>query len=132
MTRLKSRRAVAVTVNVAVALVQLFTGPRYRGPFRPFVTGYAIDILLPFAAYFLLIVSEDTIPALRTWYVRAAVVVAVMSSAEVAQYFGHPIFGRTFDPLDFAAYSAGALLAAGADQFLLPRLVPAWRAAEPA
>ncbi len=118
----------AVTVNVAVAIAHLFTGPRYHGPFRAFVTGYAIDILLPFAAYFLLILCDDIVPALRRWYVRAAAVVAVISSAEIAQYFGHPIFGRTFDPLDFAAYAAGALLAALVDQALLTRLIPAWRA----
>ncbi len=132
MTRVKAKRVVAVNVNLAVAAAHLFTGPGYRGPFRTFVTGYAIDILLPFAAYFLLILCDEIVPALRRWYLRAAVVVAVMSSAELAQYFGYPVFGNTFDPLDFAAYATGALMAAIADQVLLPRLMPAWLVAEPA
>ncbi|HNY40807.1 MAG TPA: hypothetical protein PKJ41_10445, partial [Bryobacteraceae bacterium] len=97
-----------------------------HGLFRPFVTGYAIDILLPFSAYFLLSLSDDIVPALRSWALRAAIVFVVISSAEVAQYFGRPIFGRTYDPLDFAAYAGGTALAVLADRLLFPRLFKLW------
>ncbi len=121
-----ARKIVVVAINVSVAAAHLFTGPGYRGPFRPFVTGYLIDILLPFSAYFLLLMCEEIVPPLRSWIVRCLTAFAVISSAEVAQYFGHPIFGRTYDPWDFAAYAAGTLLAAFADRMLLPRVLANW------
>jgi len=118
------RKAVVVGVNLAVAVVQLFTGPGYRGPFRAFVTGYLIDVLLPFAAYFLLVAAEHTAPWLKSGGIKVAIVVGAMWTAEFAQYFGAPIFGRTFDPLDLAAYAGGATAAALADRWLIWRVPP--------
>lgn len=126
ISRGRLRRTVVVSICLFEAVVQLFTGPRYHGLFRPFVTGYAIDILLPFSAYFLLTICDDIVLALRSWALRAAIVFVVISSAEVAQYFGRPIFGRTYDPLDFAAYAGGTALAVLADRLLLPRLFKLW------
>lgn len=108
----------------------MFTGPQYRGPLRWFVTGYVIDILLPFSSYFLLVAAEEDCAALRRWWVKVLVVCAVMSTAEIAQYAGRPIFGRTYDPWDFAAYAGGALLAAWADRVLLPRVFGFWARGE--
>jgi hypothetical protein len=104
----------------------MFTGPGYRGPLRWFVTGYAIDILLPFSSYFLLVAAAETFAMLRPWFVRTLIVFAVMSCAEVAQFLGRPVFGRTYDPWDFLAYACGALLAAVADRVLLPRVLRFW------
>ena len=125
--RQRARKAVVITIALLVAGAHLFTGPGYRGPLRPFVTGYLIDILLPLSSYFLLVMASDTLPALHRWQVKVVIVFLVMSSAEVAQYFGKPVFGRTYDPLDFLAYAAGALLAALLDRVLLPRVLPMWR-----
>lgn len=86
----------------------------------------AHDILLPFAAYFLLVMCEDAVPPLRSWFLKTVTAFAVISCAEVAQYFGKPIFGRTYDPWDFAAYAAGALLAASTDRVLFPRIFGSW------
>ena len=126
MEAMRARKIVVVIVALAVALAHLFTGPDYRGPLRWFVTGYAIDILLPFSSYFLLVAAAEESAMLRPWLVKALIVVSVMSSAEVAQYFGQPIFGRTYDPWDFAAYSAGAAIAAAADRVFLPRVFSFW------
>ena len=119
------RNAVVIGVNVAVAVMHLFTGPDYRGPLRLFVTGYLIDLLLPFSAYFLLVAAEHTAPWLKSGWTKVAIVVGVMSTAEFAQYLGAPIFGRTFDPLDLVAYAGGALAAAAADRWLIWRVPPA-------
>ena len=73
------------------------TGPDYPGPWRHFVTGYLIAITLPFAAYFLLAVNDETIRFLRPWFIKSGIVFTVISSAEVAQYLGKPIFGETYD-----------------------------------
>ncbi len=124
--RKRIRRIVAVSICLFVAVIQLFTGPRYRGPFRPFVMGYAIDILLPFSSYFLLTLCDEIVPALRCRPLRSVIVFAVMASAEVAQYFGRPIFGKTYDPWDLAAYAAGTLLAVAADAYIPPRVSVSW------
>ena len=57
---------VVICIAVPVALLHFLTGPSYHGPFPEFVNGYLIDILLPFAFYFLLCQIE-TIPILRHW-----------------------------------------------------------------
>jgi hypothetical protein len=45
---------------------------------------------------------------------------------ETAQFFGAPLFGQTFDPLDYVMYAVGALLAVFLDVFLFPRLFSFW------
>ena len=123
----RARKVVVVLIALAVGGAHMFTGPGYRGPFRWFVTGYAIDILLPISSYFLLVAAAEDLAWLRPWFVRVLVVVAVMSCAEVSQYLGKPIFGRTYDPWDFVAYAGGALLAAVMDQIVLSRVFEFWR-----
>jgi len=45
---------------------------------------------------------------------------------ETSQYFGYPIFGSTFDPLDILAYAGGLLLGILLDLVLFPRLILHW------
>ena len=123
------RKMLVVAINLAAGALHLVAGPNYTGPWRHFVNGYLIAITLPFAAYFLLILCEESIRILRPWLVKSALVFAIVSSAEVAQYLGKSIFGETYDVWDFAAYAAGALLGATADRLLFPRIFGFW--AEP-
>lgn len=116
-----ARKVVIVAIALAVAAAHLYTGPGYRGPLRWFVTGYAIDVLLPFSSYFLLVLA-----GLPKWPLRVAAVFLTMAGAEFAQAKGAALFGRTYDPWDFVAYLTGALLAAAADKFLFPRLFGFW------
>ena len=111
-----------VCINLSVGALHFVTGASYSGPFPDFVNGYLIDIALPFAAYFLLWISSDRMSFLRPWFVKSGIVFAVISSAEVSQYLGRPIFGNTYDPWDFACYAAGALLAAATDKLILERI----------
>lgn len=106
-----SRKAVVVAICLVVAGLHLVTGPSYRGPFRAFVTGYLIDLVLPFALVLLLGVGLDRSPKLSLPAVRASAVIAVGFAVEVLQYFGVPLFGRTFDVLDVFMYAAGATAA---------------------
>ena len=115
-----NRRIVVVCIAVAVALLHFPIGPGYRGPWRLFVTGYLIDILLPFAMVLVLGVSR--IDWLKPWWIRAGLVFLVGAASETLQYFGVPIFGRTFDPLDFAAFAFGTGLAAVFESSVLQRL----------
>lgn len=118
------RAIVAVGINVPVGLLHLVTGPHYSGPFPDFVNGYLIDIMLPFAFYFLLCLYEH--PLMQPWYVKSVLVFAVGFTVETAQYLGYDLFGSTFDPLDYLAYTAGVLLAAAFESLVLARRFHSW------
>ena len=130
--RVLSKKVVIVSVVILIALLHFFTGSNYRGPYPGFVNGYLLDILLPFAFYFLLCLNEFSL--FRSWIVKSSLVFAVGASVEIAQFYGVPIFGRTFDPLDFIMYGIGVISAAILDTTVLPRILEFWtpQAREPA
>lgn len=128
MTRATQRfrkKIVIVGVALAVGLLHFVTGKQYSGPFPRFVNGYLIDILLPFAAYLLLCNIER--PPINRWWIRCLAVFGLGAAVEMLQFFGVPVFGRTFDPWDFAAYGAGVMMAAFADLILFPRVFSFWK-----
>jgi hypothetical protein len=122
--RVLSKKVVIVSVVIPIALLHFFTGSNYRGPYPGFVNGYLLDILVPFAFYFLLCLSEFY--PLRLWIVKSSLVFGVGSAVEIAQFCGVPIFGRTFDPVDFTMYGIGVLLAAVLDTTVMPRIFEFW------
>ncbi len=87
---------------------------------------YFSDAIIPFGMYFLLCLEDTWVRFLRDWRLKALLVFGVASFTEVLQAFGVPLLGRTFDPLDFAMFAGGVLLAVLADRFLLVRLLPGW------
>jgi hypothetical protein len=115
-----TQKHVVVGIAILVALLHFPLGSGYSGPWRPFVTGYLIDILLPFAMCLLL--STVQLKAFRPWWGRALLVFMVGAASEFLQYFGVPIFGRTFDPLDFAAFASGLVAALAFEKLVLSRL----------
>jgi hypothetical protein len=48
---------IIVVISVIVALLHFVTGLDYAGPFKTFVNGYLIDILLPMNVYLLFQIS---------------------------------------------------------------------------
>jgi hypothetical protein len=120
-----TRKAVVVAVAVFVAALHFLVGPAYQGPFRDFVNGYLIDLLLPFAMF--LVMGLVDLPFVRLPITRGLSVFGVGALAETLQYFGLPIFGRTFDPIDYLMFALGVLAAAGFEATVLsriPRQVP--------
>lgn len=115
---------VVVCLVVPIALLHFLTGSAYRGPWPELVNGYLMDILVPFAFYFLLAPQEH--PLLRPWPVKAMLVFGAAASVEVAQFFRVPILGRTFDALDFLMYGLGVVLAAFVDTVVFPRVFGFW------
>ena len=105
------RKPTVVAICVVVAALHLVTGPRYAGPFRAFVTGYLIDLVLPFSLVLLLGVGLAAVPVLRHPLSRAGIVFFIGTAVEGSQYLGIPLFGRTFDPADLLMYAAGAAAA---------------------
>jgi len=113
------KKVIIVSIQLAVGLLHFVTGPRYNGPFPEFVNGYLIDILLPFALYFLFSLAGKFF---NSWYIRGGVIFLIGSTVEILQYFGVPIFGQTFDPIDFIMYAAGVFLAIFIDYIWLSRI----------
>ena len=107
---LVNRKIIVVFIAVVVGLLHFLTGPKYRGPFPSFINGYMIDILLPFAMYLVLGVANQSI--IRSGVARGIFVFAIGAITETMQYFGVPIFGRTFDLLDYLMFGIGIGLAA--------------------
>jgi hypothetical protein len=118
--RLSHRKVIVVFIAVVVGLLHFLTGPNYRGPFPAFVNGYLIDILLPCAMYLVLGVAKQKI--LRSGLARGVLVFAIGAVTETLQYFGVPIFGRTFDPLDYFMFGVGIGLAAVFERMVLSRI----------
>lgn len=113
------RLAVAVLVVVGVAAIHaLRVGSYLRGTAYQLYYSYASDILIPFAMYFVLCLNERHVGVLADWRVKALVVLAAASGAEVLQGLGVPILGRTFDPLDFVMFGIGVLVAVTVDWVL--------------
>ncbi len=120
------KRVLVVSIQIVVWLLHFVTGQHYTGPYPVFVNGYLIDILLPFAVYFLLCLMAENVFWLRPAYVKAIGVVGFGACVELSQYFDFPIFGSTFDPLDMVAYAGGVTLALLCDVILFPRLFGFW------
>ena len=114
-----NRRVIVVFIAVLVGLLHFLTGPGYGGPFPVLVNGYMIDILLPFAMYLVLGIANQSI--LRSGIARGGFVFAIGATTETLQYFGVPIFGRTFDPLDYLMFGIGVGLAAVFERAALSR-----------
>jgi hypothetical protein len=121
---LRRKRTFAVVTALFVASLHFVTGPQYIGPFPDFVNGYLIDILGPFAAYFLLSLKLEKLLH-KIWAADAVFLVGV--TVELLQYFDVPVFGSTFDPLDFVMYGLGSFFALAVDLFFISRDLPSGR-----
>ena len=89
-----SKKVVIVSVVIPIALLHFVTGSHYRGPYPGFVNGYLLDILVPFAFYFLLCLNEFY--PLRLWVVKSLLVFGVGASVRlhnslVFQYSAEPL-----------------------------------------
>jgi hypothetical protein len=124
-TTARGRTAVIVGILLFIALVHVFrVGSYLRDPLFTIYYSYFSDIVVPFGMYFLICLNDLHVRFLRDWRVKAALVFGVASSAEVLQAFGVPLLGQTFDPLDFAMFGGGVVLAVLVDRFLLDRFFP--------
>jgi len=114
------KRLVITLIALAVGALHFITGENYQGPFPNFVNGYLIDILLPMTLFLLMSLFQNKI--IRSALFRICAVFGFGCFVEVSQYFGRPIFGSTFDPLDIVAYAGGVSLGVWLESRLLSRL----------
>ena len=120
-----TKRVITTGIALTVGALHFITGENYRGPLPDFVNGYLIDILLPMSLYFLLSLFQNKV--IRSPLFRAWAVFGFGCIVETSQFFGRPIFGNTFDPLDILAYAGGVLLGILLDLVLFPRFIPRWQ-----
>ena len=118
------RKIIITTIALIVGALHFLTGEQYQGQFPVFVNGYLIDILLPMVLFLLMGLFEKRL--IRSPIFRVCAVFGFGCFVEASQYFGHPIFGSTFDPLDILAYAGGVLLGIFLDLLLFPRMIPHW------
>ena len=127
VTTVIGRAAVVIPVILVIALIHVFrVGTYLDGTLFALYYSYFSDIIIPFGMYFLLCLNEVSIRFLQDWRVKALLVFAIASLAEVMQAFGVPLLGQTFDPLDFVMFGVGVLLAAFVDAVLFDRVIPFW------
>jgi len=120
------RMAVAIAMVLLIAAVHIFrVGSYLSGKLFVLYYSYFSDIVIPIAIYFLLCISDITLPFLRGWRTKAAIVFLIAAATEIAQGFGMPLLGNTFDPLDFVMFGIGTLIAVGLDK-LFSMVFPFW------
>lgn len=107
---MKSKKSTYLIVAIAlfVGLLHFVTGPDYHGPFKNFVQGYLIDLLLPLNLYLLLQLSLRK--KLSVSYSRIIAAVATFLFGvfvELMQLNNIHLFGSTYDPLDILMYAMG-------------------------
>jgi len=114
------KRAFVIILAAIVAILHFVIGPNYKGPFKNFLTGYIIDILLPFFLYFLFTLNINQ----RTLKIAVGAGIFVFGAViEYLQYRGVGVFGSTFDPYDFVAYFIGVGSAIVFDLFIWDKII---------
>ena len=114
------KKTAIIVIALFVGALHFVTGENYQGPFHVFVNGYMIDVLLPMTLFLLMSLIEIRI--ISSVFFRACAVFGFGCFVEASQYFGHPLFGSTFDPLDILAYAGGALLGVCLELVVVSRL----------
>jgi hypothetical protein len=118
---------IVLLIQITIALIHVFRlGQIFHGQAYILYYSYFSDFLLPFGVYFLLSLQDATIPAFRKWYVKAGVIFAFTTLAEVCQLFGLEVLGVTFDPFDILMYGIGVSIAAFTDVKVFTRYFRFW------
>jgi hypothetical protein len=126
------RSAVNFGIILVVAIIHIFRlGSYLSGEWYNFYYSYFSDFALTFAAYFLIANVEFQLPIRRRWGVKCALAFTLPAIAETCQFFGVPVLGVTFDPLDYLIYALGALAAVLVDTQVFSRVFVFWDGEQP-
>lgn len=105
----KGSKYIIVVFSLAVAALHFIIGPHYTGCCKVFFTSYLTDIVLPMNVYLLFQVAlRPKLSLKRSVTIGYLATFLIGLSVEMSQYFGIPIFGSTYDPLDIFMYFLGA------------------------
>ena len=114
------KKAFVIILAILVALLHFVIGPNYSGPFNGFLTGYLLNILIPFWLYFLLTLN---LHQMKQKILVCAGVFALAAVIEYSQYRGTALLGTTYDPYDFLAYFSGVISAVLLDLTVLDKIL---------
>lgn len=127
MFSITAKKLTIIAIALLIAVLHIIgPGRQATGLWYNLYYSYFADVALPFSVYFLLCASEARYQFLRSWWAKASLVFCAAAVAEILQYFGINAFGSTFDPLDFAAYLGGGLLASAIERAIFARFLPFW------
>lgn len=121
---MKSKKSIylIVAISLFVGLLHFVTGPGYQGPFKQFVHGYLIDLLLPLNLYLLLQLSlRKKLSVLHSRVVAAVSTFSFGVVVELLQLNNIHLFGSTYDALDIFMYGAGVGLGLLLDLTIISR-----------
>ncbi len=122
---------IIILIQLIIGAIHAFRlGQVFNGQLYLLYYSYFSDLVLPFAWYFLLSISDASIPVLRRWYVKAGIIFFLATLSEILQIFGIEILGVTFDPIDILMYGAGVSIAAFIDVKILAPNPGFWVAAK--
>ena len=126
---------IIILIQVAIALVHVFRlGQIFQGQAYNLYYSYFSDVILPFGMYFLLSLNDVTISVFQKiislppgeWYVKASLIFALTTFAEICQFFGIEVLGVTFDPIDILMYGIGVSFAAFIDVKVFSKYLEFW------
>ena len=118
---------IIILIQVAIALIHIFRlGQIFHGQAYHLYYSYFSDFILPFGMYFLLSLNDAAIPVFRKWYVKAGLIFALTTFAEICQFFGIEVLGVTFDPFDILMYGIGVSVAALIDVKVFTKYLGFW------
>jgi hypothetical protein len=123
---LVKKMIVPIAVILFIAAIHIFrVGTYFSGKLFILYYSFFSDIVIPIGIYFMLCINDVSIPILKNWKTKAAIVFVIAAGTEIAQAFGIPILGNTFDPLDFVMFGVGIFIAVGLDK-LFSRVFYFW------
>jgi hypothetical protein len=104
-------KVIVVVFALLVGAIHFLIGPNYQGVFKPFMSGYLIDIILPASLFLLLhLALQKQLPRKVSRFASLIMVLFIGFSVEILQFFDIHLFGETYDPLDFLMYILGVIL----------------------
>ena len=121
-----NKMMVSIAVILFIAAIHIFrVGSYFSGKLFILYYSFFSDIVIPIGIYFMLCMNAVSIPWLKNWKMKAAIVFVIASATEIAQAFRIPLLGNTFDPLDFVMFGVGISIAVGLDK-LFSRVFYFW------
>lgn len=107
----KKAKTIVVIFALLVVVLHFIIGPHYQGPYRTFISGYLINLILPASAFLLAHTAlQQKLPFKVSRFASVILVLCIGFLIEILQYFGIHIFGNTYDPLDFLMYILGVII----------------------
>ena len=111
------RMFVSICVLLPIAAAHIFrVGTYFNGKLFILYYSYFSDIVIPIGIYFLLCINDVSVPSMKNFKTKSAIVFVSAAAIETAQGFGIPLLGSTFDPLDFVMFGVGIIIAVCLDK----------------